>query len=316
MISVAIVEDDELIGQGLRSLLTQCCPAAKDIHVFLSAQEALGYFEAQPFDLLLTDIEMPGVNGLGLFERLHQSCPGLLCIIITGYDSFAYARRGLQLGALDFLLKPVDDEEFGRALEKAQSILCQRAQTEEQLAETSRRLIHVAYHQPEQFSVHLQRLKAQPMTVHDVVRLLELVENALPGLETQREEGLWRRWDALTAYVQAERRTKATLELAEEVAQYIHTHFTQELSINMLASLFHVTPAYLGQVYRKVYGHAIHQALHQARINHAKLLLQDASIPIAQIAAECGYKTIDHFYRQFRRLENETPAGYRARCML
>ena len=60
------------------------------------------------------------------------------------------------------------------------------------------------------------------MTVHDVVRLLELVENALPGLETQREEGLWRRWDALTAYVQAERRTKATLELAEEVAQYIH----------------------------------------------------------------------------------------------
>lgn len=314
MISIAIVEDDELIGRGLNSLLLQVCPEAEDIHVFVSAQDAIVYFDDHPFDVLLTDIEMPGINGLGLIDHLRQRCPGLLCVIITGYDSFDYARRGLQLGVLDYLLKPVDDEDLRNAMNKAKSVLSQRSKTEEELQEISRRFIYAAYHHPEQMATRLQVLKEQCVTVSDMTLLLYSVENAFPGIKTHREEGLWQRWDHLIDFIQTARRNCLPLELAVNVSKYLGEHFREELSVNRLAELFHVTPAYLGQVYRKMYHQSINTALHQARILHAKVLLQNDTLSIAQIANDCGYKTLDHFYRQFRRFEDETPASYRDQC--
>jgi YesN/AraC family two-component response regulator len=67
-------------------------------------------------DILMTDIRMPDMNGLELIEAIHSVCPDLRCIIISGYDDFQYAQRAIRLGALDYILKPVEQRELERVI--------------------------------------------------------------------------------------------------------------------------------------------------------------------------------------------------------
>lgn len=70
-------------------------------------------------DLLLADIRMPGMDGITMLETIHARLnPGdaPAVIFLSGYDEFDYARAALRLGAEDYLLKPVDDEELHRVI--------------------------------------------------------------------------------------------------------------------------------------------------------------------------------------------------------
>jgi two-component system response regulator YesN len=67
-------------------------------------------------DVLITDIRMPHMDGLELIEHARLALPLLRVIIISGYDDFVYARRALQLRAVDYLLKPVNALDLTQAL--------------------------------------------------------------------------------------------------------------------------------------------------------------------------------------------------------
>lgn len=70
-------------------------------------------------DLVFLDIEMPGLNGLEVMEKIRQEYSGNVSfIIITAFDSFAYAQQALRMGAKDFLLKPVVFEQFCETMKR------------------------------------------------------------------------------------------------------------------------------------------------------------------------------------------------------
>ncbi|MDP3176568.1 MAG: helix-turn-helix domain-containing protein, partial [Spirochaetaceae bacterium] len=71
----------------------------------------------------ITDIRMPGEDGLTLLARLRDSGWKGLCAIVSGYDDFAYAQRAIRLGVFDFLLKPVFPEDMRRLLGKVREQL-------------------------------------------------------------------------------------------------------------------------------------------------------------------------------------------------
>ncbi|HHV60628.1 MAG TPA: response regulator [Clostridiaceae bacterium] len=82
----------------------------------------------QQCDILITDIMMPGLNGLELIEELKKALPDLKIIIITGYSDFEYSRAAIKFGVTDYLLKPIDGDELTQALMKIKTeILEERA---------------------------------------------------------------------------------------------------------------------------------------------------------------------------------------------
>lgn len=81
-----------------------------------NAEDALLIYREHRPDLIVTDICLPGGDGLELIEK----CTPAAAIIITGHDLFNYARRALRLGAADFLLKPIEDDELYAALRRVQ----------------------------------------------------------------------------------------------------------------------------------------------------------------------------------------------------
>ena len=92
-------------------------------------------------DILLTDIKMPGMNGIELIAKLKEPLPHLKAIIISGYDEFEYAKKALQLGAVDYLLKPVDEQNVTAVLSQVKKhILEERERLERE------KLLKTHYH--------------------------------------------------------------------------------------------------------------------------------------------------------------------------
>ena len=84
-----------------------------------SSEEALAIIDREQPEIILSDINLPGLSGLDLIERLRETNMSTQVVLITAYGDFAYAQRAVQLGCVDYLLKPLDDKPLNRAVEKA-----------------------------------------------------------------------------------------------------------------------------------------------------------------------------------------------------
>lgn len=84
-----------------------------------NGKKALELLEKQEFDMMLTDIRMPLVDGLTLLHKIKEDNIDLLSILVSSYDEFEYAREGILVGAFDFIVKPVNEEKLAKALERA-----------------------------------------------------------------------------------------------------------------------------------------------------------------------------------------------------
>ena len=84
---------------------------------------ALALTKEKKPDLLLVDINMPFLNGLEFIEALQKAMEHPVIVIITGYDSFAYAQRALRLGVMDYLLKPISEQTLFPVLDQAKAFI-------------------------------------------------------------------------------------------------------------------------------------------------------------------------------------------------
>ncbi|HEX3184881.1 MAG TPA: response regulator [Pyrinomonadaceae bacterium] len=102
MAEILVVDDDDIIRDTLCELLSQdhACQTAA------TAEEALTKLESQLFDVVLTDVSMPGLSGLDLLNRVVQLYPGTPVIIVSGMSDEEQAQSLIRQGAFDYLLKP------------------------------------------------------------------------------------------------------------------------------------------------------------------------------------------------------------------
>ena len=118
MFTALIVEDEPLMREYLMLHLTSIHGLWKTEGCARDGLEALALLKAKPFDLVITDIKMPHMDGLELADYIHVNHPGTDVIILTGYSEFDYARAAVRANAADYLLKPLQDVELHKALSK------------------------------------------------------------------------------------------------------------------------------------------------------------------------------------------------------
>lgn len=83
-----------------------------------NGKEALEYLEEQKTDILFTDIKMPFLDGIKLAGKAREAYPDLQIIFFSGYDDFDYVKEALSLRAVNYILKPVNPEEFQKTIQK------------------------------------------------------------------------------------------------------------------------------------------------------------------------------------------------------
>lgn len=115
---IVIVDDEAIIVRGLSKLIARIGASFQVAGIFTRSKDALEFLQSHPADVLITDIRMPVIDGLSLISQAKTVRKNLHCIILTGYNDFDYARSALKLGAVDYLLKPVDERELHSTLHK------------------------------------------------------------------------------------------------------------------------------------------------------------------------------------------------------
>ena len=123
MYSIMIVEDEYLVRQGIASLVNYEQFGMQVISQAENGIEAWQKFQDNPADILLTDINMPQMNGLELAKLVRDQVPTCHIVFLTGYDDFDYARTAIKLGADDYLLKPFSKDDVEEMLAKVQTKL-------------------------------------------------------------------------------------------------------------------------------------------------------------------------------------------------
>jgi FixJ family two-component response regulator len=116
---IAIVDDDESVCRAVRRLVRSL---AMDAETFSSGQEFLDLLEAMPSfqpGCVILDVQMPGMNGLEVQDRLAASGHGLPIVFITAHDEVGVREKALATGAVAFLRKPFDDELLIKTLNEA-----------------------------------------------------------------------------------------------------------------------------------------------------------------------------------------------------
>lgn len=135
--NVYIVEDDEAVRDSLRILLgLRGCR----VHDFADAPAFIAAGRALRPACLLVDVKLPGMSGLELQAHVKQEQPDLPVILMTGHGDVAMARTALRAGALDFIEKPINDDELLAAIELALSGEVERIDKRREREEMQKRL--------------------------------------------------------------------------------------------------------------------------------------------------------------------------------
>jgi len=113
---VLVVDDDKAVRSALQVNLTK---GEMDVTLCTSVPEALAKLRDSAFDLVLTDVKMPGDTGIELLAQIRSSWPDVQVIVMTGYGSVEDAVRAMKLGANDYIIKPVAKDELILLIEKA-----------------------------------------------------------------------------------------------------------------------------------------------------------------------------------------------------
>lgn len=112
MINILLVDDESYVTESIAKTIPWSEIGIGAVYQAASAIEALDIMEQQDIDILVTDIRMPEMTGLELIEQVKERWPSIRTILLTGYSDFEYAKQALKLQATDYLLKPVNDEQF------------------------------------------------------------------------------------------------------------------------------------------------------------------------------------------------------------
>lgn len=107
MYTILVVDDEAIVCQGIKEFLEISDLSITQVLIASNGYEALDYLRMESIDLVLTDIQMDGMNGIELMESILSEKPDIPVVVISAHDEFEYAQKCIRLGARDYLIKPV-----------------------------------------------------------------------------------------------------------------------------------------------------------------------------------------------------------------
>jgi two-component system response regulator YesN len=138
--NVLIVDDEPKIRNGIASSINWNEIGLNLVGTASDGREALQMAQKQKLDICIADICMPFIDGLDLIDKLKEINPGIITIIISGYDKFEYAMNAVKLKVFDYILKPIDETALLNTVLKAKKELEENALREKSLIQAAKQL--------------------------------------------------------------------------------------------------------------------------------------------------------------------------------
>lgn len=134
MLKILIADDEHIEREILTDIICRRMEHEAEVRTAENGRRAVEIAALWGADIVLMDIEMPGVNGLDAVRQIMAQRPNTKVLFITAYSLFQYAHEAVRLGACDYILKPVDADNVEQAIRRAAA----QAETQRQLEELAR----------------------------------------------------------------------------------------------------------------------------------------------------------------------------------
>lgn len=137
--NVLFVDDQISVLDGIAAGVRFKELGVENVHYAASARQAIEIIESAPIDVVASDIEMPGEDGIWLIRTVKERYPEILTVMLTSHADFEYAQESIRLGCFDYLVQPTPPEEIERVLRRALQYIYERNKRN-QLYEIGRRM--------------------------------------------------------------------------------------------------------------------------------------------------------------------------------
>lgn len=220
------------------------------------------------------------VNGAEAAEQIRGMDEDCIIIFLTAYDDFAYAKRAIVIRALDYLLKPCDEDELVSVIEEAMRL-------------TDRRELKKAR------DFGMDGGKALDGDIPGV-RGVSMAK--IPSGGAQDMAGGHGLEDAGTARMAL---------AAETMREYIRNNYMKEISMQDAARVMNYSDAYFCKLFKQCFDQNFTSYLTNFRVNEAKKLLKDRNISVKDVGMRVGYYDSNYFAKVFKRVTGVIPSEYR-----
>jgi len=183
---ILVIDDEQIVHESCNRILTE---EGYEVKSAFTGQEGFKKIEEEQFDLVITDLKMPGISGMEALKKIKQDNPNIGIVMVTGYSTAETAVEAMKLGAFDYLPKPFTPDELISVINKA-------VEKKKVLLET--RHLESAYRDATKaISSSLNLNEVLELIVKSVVNLLKakgcgvnLLDNTRKKLETRVAFGL------------------------------------------------------------------------------------------------------------------------------
>lgn len=271
-----LIADDEMIERKvLYKTLTENLGDQCTIFQAENGREALRVYEEEKIQIAILDIEMPGINGIEAAQKIREQDGDCCIIFLTAFDEFAYARSAITVRALDYLLKPYDEQELMLVLEEAMRL------TEARMGEKA---------------VKEQMAAGTYFGTGSDGRSASATAGG--GAVASRDEG-------------EDFSSIRLSRVAEIIDKYIHENYMFDISMQDMARMMNYSEAYFCKLFKQCFHKNFTSYLTEFRVAEAKKMLEEPTVNVKEIGKAVGYADSNYFAKVFKRITGQSPTEYR-----
>lgn len=339
MRTIAIVNEEKNMINYMTAIINSLHLDVSVIGFTQSGSEACSLLRTLKPDIIVIDTWLPGFDGLSLIEYTKPFLPNSAYIVVTKSEDYECARRALSLGVLDYLSKPLTEENLRAALEKALDHL-DSVYTRLQHDESNRILdiyrsclsrpgadIKVLFRALDRLKTRLpfEDYKNRLYKLLCVMTAITLTEDAplpaqLSRLPSSRELYSAMSYQELDNYTgnyisQLIGTDKLTMpdsnnDALAKARLYIEENYNKDISLEKLAEIVHMNPTYFSVIFKKSVGMTYVKYITALRIEKSKRLLEEGE-RITDICYAVGYNNYRYFCSVFKKITGQSPSDYR-----
>ena len=351
MYKVLLVDDDDITLFELRKFRDWASFGFTIEDEAYDGSGALNKLSSKMFDLIITDIRMPGMDGLEFLREVKEKNLDSCFVIMSTYNEFEYAQQGIRLGAFDYIVKPVDENVLGKTLGRIKECLDKKKQQRVKIAENNFRFCYpqrqetrlaellMAGNNEIKEEASLTCLEVEKLTNQDmyktsfllkkmIINLCEDIYKAFPWINTFEEQLIF---DDVFDHVTSINDLRSNFmkcinnlleiiikyelqhsdSLVKKTCIYVMNHLEEDITIDNVANEVYISKNYIGKLFKQKTGFSFTDYVTKVKMEYAKRLLVTGVYKNYEISNKLGYCSPDYFSRLFKSYTGYTPIEYK-----
>lgn len=339
---IAIVDDEPMMLKSMKRILNEKYPEVKIACCCRTAREFLDILKETDIDVVITDVCMPGLNGIELCRIIRENKYDIEIIMISGHSDFEYVKEAMSYGVKRYILKPINQAKINDLVKYLKLVeneknnvkkLRRRIGSMEITNQLNDLLWGGAVDEIRQtifpsdiIHINSDVVKSYITYIINVLSFF-VKDNELPCFENEDLFAIVmskQSYEEMVDYIvercadivlciqSANEITTEINNKATEIRRYIErNHTNPDLGLDMLSVEFDLSTRHISRIFAKQYGESISKYILSLRIENAKKLLRKTNIPTDDIVAMIGYTSSRYFKQCFKEQMGCTMNEYR-----